>query len=204
MNDTLRKVYPACPFRLITLIALLALLITGCDSLRLAPSERQKQNAWLHGRTTAVAADTARSEQASPALQSLTKLSELQSRAFTSYCGLPKEYPPAEAADDIVAESNWQLATTALAESVERPDPWKVADSVLEIGIGISALLGGVYGTRAVRFLKDARDKSQALGEIVTGNERFKRQNESAAAAFKTAQASQSPETRQLVAELKA
>ena len=179
------------------------LFVAGCDSLRLAPSEQQKQNAWLHGRTTALAADTARNEQASPALQSLTKLSELQSRAFTSYCGLPRDYPPAETADEILAQSNWQLATTALAESVERPDPWQLADSVLEIGIGISALLGGVYGTRAVRFLKNARDKSQALKEIVTGNERFKKQNESATAAFKAAQADQSPETRQLVAQLK-
>ena len=185
-------------------IVIALFLIAGCDSLRLAPSEQQKQNAWLHNRTTAVAADAARSEETSPKLQSLTKLSELQSRAFTSYCGLPKEYPQAESAEDILAQSNWTLAQTALSESVERPDPWKVADSVLEIGIGISALLGGVYGTRAVRFLKDARSKSQALKEIVVGNEVFKRQNEAQAQAFKAAQAHQSPETRQLVAQLKA
>ena len=194
----------SCQFGPVAVIALLTLMITGCDSLRLAPSEQQKQNAWLHNRTTAVAADTARDEQVSPALQSLTKLSELQSRAFTSYCGLPKEYPQAESSEDILAQSNWTLAETALAESVERPDPWKVADSVLEIGIGISALFGGVYGTRAVRFLKDARSKSQALQEIVAGNELFKKENEAQAQAFKAAQANQSPETRQLVAQLKA
>ena len=187
------------------LCIVIALFLTaGCDSLRLAPSEEQKQNAWLHNRTTAVAAETARGEQTSPELQSLTKLSELQSRAFTSYCGLPKEYPQAETTEDILAQSHWTLAETALAESVERPDPWQVADSVLQIGIGISALLGGVYGTRAVRFLKDARSKSQALKEIVTGNELFKKQNEPQAQAFKAAQANQSPETRQLVAKLKA
>ena len=191
-------------FHLIVIIALMGLVTCGCDSLRLAPSEQQKQNAWLHNRTTAVTADAARSEEASPELQSLTKLSELQSRAFTSYCGLPKEYPQAESAEDILAQSNWTLAQTALSESVERPDPWKVADSVLEIGIGISALLGGVYGTRAVRFLRGARSKSQALKEIVTGNELFKKQNEAQAQAFKAAQAHQSPETRQLVAQLKA
>lgn len=182
----------------------LCLFSVGCDSVRLAPSEEQKQNAWLHNRTTAVAADTARREEASPTLQSLTKLSELQSRAFTSYCGLPREYPDAETADDILSQSNWTLAQTVLSESIERPDPWQVADSVLEIGIGISALLGGVYGTRAVRFLKDARSKGQALKEIVEGNERFKKQNETQAQAFKAAQANQSPETRQFVAQLKA
>lgn len=194
---------PSCHFGLVAVVALLIPTIAGCDSLRLAPSEQQKQNAWLHNRTSAVAADTARSEEASPTLQSLTKLSELQSRALTSYCGLPKEYPDAETAADILAQSNWTLARTALAESVERPDPWAVADSVLEIGIGISALLGGVYGTRAVRFLKTARAKSQALKEIIEGNERFKKENEPQAGAFKTAQANQSPETRQLVAQLK-
>ena len=193
-----------CSRYLIAITVLIALATSGCDSLRLAPSEEQKQNAWLHNRTTAAAAETARSEQASAELQSLTKLSELQSRSFTSYCGLPEEYPQAETADEILAQSNWTLAETALGESVERPDPWEVADSVMEIGIGISALLGGVYGTRAVSFFKETRAKSQALKEIVAGNEQFKKDNEDQSQAFKAAQANQSTETRQLVAQLKA
>jgi hypothetical protein len=179
------------------------LLPAGCDSLRFAPSERQKQNAWLHSRTAAVAAETAGTEQTSPELQALTKLSEAQSRAFTSYCGLPKEYPPAETAREILAQSSWQLAGAAQAESAERPDPWQVADSVLELGIGIFGLLGGVYGTRAVGFLKTARAESRALKEIVQGNELFKKQNASRATAFKAAHQHQSPQTRQLVAGMK-
>ena len=178
-------------------------LIAGCNSLRFAPSEQQKQNAWLHNRTTSVAAEQARAEQTSAELQALTKLSEKQSRAFTAYCGLPKEYPQADTSTEILAQSNWQLAETALAQSVERPDPWQVADSALEVAIGVSALFGGIYGTRAVRFLKDARTKSQALKEIVEGNELFKKQNETQTQAFKAAHDSQSPETRQLVAAMK-
>ena len=177
--------------------------IAGCDSLRLAPSEQQKQNAWLHNRTAAVAAETAKAEQGSQELQALTQLSELQSRAFTSYCGLPKEYPQAETTEQILGKSNWQLASAAVTESAQRPDPWQVADSVLEFGIGLGALLGGVCGIRAVRFLRDARAKSQALKEIVEGNELFKKQLPSQAKAFKAAQQNQSPETRQLVATLK-
>jgi hypothetical protein len=175
----------------------------GCDSLRLAPSEQQKQNAWLHNRTAAVAAQTAKAEQSSQELQALTQLSELQSRAFTSYCGLPQEYPPAETTEQILGKSSWQLANTAVTESTLRPDPWQVADSVLEFGIGISALLGGVVGTRAVRFLRDARAQTVALKEIVEGNELFKKQQPAQAKAFKAAQQNQSPETRQLVAALK-
>jgi hypothetical protein len=180
-----------------------ALLLAGCDSLRFAPSEQQKQNAWLHNRTAIVAAEDARAEDTSEKLQALTGLSELQSRAFTSYFGLPKEFPQARSAEEILAESNWQLANTAVQQSGDRPDAWQVADSAMELGIGICALLGGVYGTRAVGFLKDARTKSKALQEIITGNELFKKNNQTQVAAFKQAQQNQSPETKQIVAQLK-
>ena len=198
------QVSPSGRFVLVVIIVVvIGLLAVGCDSLRLAPSEQLKQNAWLHNRTTAVAAETARAEATSPQLQALTKLSESQSRAFTSYYGLPSEVPQAETSEQILAQSNWELAETAVAQSAQRPDPWQVADSLLEVGIGISALLGGVYGTRAVRFLKDARAKSTALKEIIQGNELFKKHSTDQTQAFKAAHANQSPETRQLVAAMK-
>ncbi|MFA5252088.1 MAG: hypothetical protein WC454_05845 [Phycisphaerae bacterium] len=189
--------------RAFTILILSCLAIAGCESLRFAPTETQKQNAWLHNRTAEITSETARSENASENLLALTKLSELQSRAFVSYNGLPREFPQAETAEDVLAQSNQQLARTALAESAERPDTWQVADSMLELAIGICALFGGVYGTRALQFLRDAQTKSKALKEIIEGNELFKKQNESSAAAFKQAQQNQSPETRQIVAELK-
>ena len=184
-------------------LILQCLLLAGCDSLRFAPTEAQKQNAWLHNRTTTMAADTAKSENTSEELQALTGLSQLQSRTFTSYYGLPKEFPQADTAEEILRESSWQLARTALSESAERPDAWQVADNALELAIGICALLGGVYGTRAVRFLKQARKKSQALQEIIAGNELFKKEHEAYAGEFKQAHKDQSPQTRQIVAEMK-
>jgi len=190
--------------RIIAMLILVWVLLAGCQSLRFAPSEAQKQNAWLHNRTAQITTETARQEQTSEKLQALTQLGEVQSRAFVSYCGLPKEFPQAESAEDILRESNWQLARTALTQSMDRPDTWQVADSALELAIGICALVGGVYGTRAVRFLKDARTKSQALKEIITGNELFKKQNPTQADMFKEAQRAQSPQTRQIVAEMKA
>ncbi len=181
----------------------LGILLAGCESLRFAPVEQQKQNAWLHSRTTLVAAESAKAEQTSEKLKALTQLSELQSRAFVSYCGLPKEFPEAETVEDILAQANWRLAQGALAESAERPDAWQVADSAMELGIGICAILGGVYGTRAVRFLKDAKVKSQALREVVVGNELFKKHNADVVSSFKAAHTSQSPQTRQIVAQMK-
>ncbi len=189
--------------RILMILTLLCCLSAGCDSLRFAPSEAQKQNAWLHNRTTTITADTARLDNASEKLQALTQLSEIQSRAFSSHYGLPKEFPQAETAEDVLIESNWQLARTALQQGDERPDAWEVADSMLELGIGICALLGGVYGTRAVGFLRQARTKSKALQEIIAGNELYKKHNESSASAFKQAQSNQSPQTRQIVAQMK-
>jgi len=189
--------------RILIILTLLCCLSAGCDSLRFAPSEAQKQNAWLHNRTTTIAADTARLENASEKLQALTQLSEIQSQAFSSHYGLPKEFPQAETAEDVLIESNWQLARTALQQGAERPDAWEVADSMLELGIGICALLGGVYGTRAVGFLRQAKTKSKALQEIITGNELYKKHNVSSASAFKQAQSNQSPQTRQIVAQMK-
>ncbi len=182
---------------------LICFLFAGCDSLRFAPTEAQKQNAWLHNRTATISADTARAENTSEKLQLLTQLNEVQSRAFSSHYGLPKEFPQADTAEDILTESNWQLARTALQQGTERPDAWEVADSMLELGIGICALLGGVYGTRAVGFLRQARRKSKALQEIIAGNELYKKHNEYSASAFKQAHKNQSPQTRQIVVEMK-
>lgn len=189
--------------KILATLILPCFLLVGCDSLRFAPTEAQKQNAWLHNRTAMVAAETARSEAASEKLQMLTRLSESQSRAFSAYHGLPKEFPQVDTAEDILAQSNWQLARMALQESADRPDAWQLADSAFELAIGICALLGGVYGTRAVRFLRQARTKSQALQEIIAGNELFKRQNQTYASVFKEAHKDQSPQTRQIVAEMK-
>jgi hypothetical protein len=182
--------------KMVAISVLGLVLITGCESLRFGPSEAQKQNAWVHSRTTQVSAQAARDEGTSPKLQALTKLGELQSRAFVSYHGLPKEFPQADTAEDILAESNVELAAVAIGDAGVRPDAWEVADSMLELGIGVAALLGGVYGTRAARFLKETKAKSKALKEIVEGNELYKRVNDQQAKAFKEAHVKQSPGTR--------
>jgi len=187
----------------IIFIASVLILVAGCDSLRFAPSQVQKQNAWLHNRTAAVTAETARTEGASEKLQALTQLGQLQSRAFVSYYGLPKEFLPADTAEDILSQTNFNLADSAVRQGAERPQAWQAADAALDLGIGICALLGGVYGTQAVRFLKTAKSKSQALREIITGNELFKQQNATSAVAFKQAHSKQSPQTRRIVTEMK-
>jgi hypothetical protein len=177
--------------------------VVGCDSLRFAPNETQKQNAWLHNKTAAMTAELAEDEVTSAKLQSLANLSEVQSQAFVSYCGLPKEFPPAETAEDLLSDSSLAITQTAISDSSERPDVWELTDAGLELAIAISALIGGVYGTKAVAFLKQAKAKSTALKEIIENNELFKKLNADSAEAFKEAQKNQSPETKTIVAELK-
>jgi hypothetical protein len=184
-----------------TLVIVLA--IGGCGQIRFAPSEEQKQNAWVHNRTAAIASQTAQSEQSSEKLQELTKLSEMQSRAFVAYCGLPEELPQAESAEDVLSESNRQLATMTTEQSKQRPDAWSVADSGLELAIAIAGLFSGAYATRIIKFLQEAKAKSNALKEIVLANEIFKKTNPDSADAFKDAQRNQSPLTKQVVAEVK-
>jgi len=179
------------------------MLLAGCDSLRFAPGEIQKQNAWLHNRTAEMAADAARTENTSGELQGLTKLCEVQSKSFTADYGLPDEFPAADTVDAILGGSNQELAHSALAEVRKRPDAWDVADGAIDLGIGVAALFGGVYGVKVARFLKEARVKSKALREIITGNEFFKREHADSSQAFKAAHKDQSPQTRQLVTQMK-
>ena len=143
--------------------ACMCLLLAGCDSLRFAPTEAQKQNAWLHNRTAIVTAETARAEDTSPKLQALTQFGKVQSRAFSTYCGLPKEFPPAETAEDILAESNFQLTGTALQESSERPDPWQVADSDAGDGYRNLCPAGWCLWNASSWFLKASQRKIQGI-----------------------------------------
>ena len=184
-------------------IMVVVILAMGCDTLRFAPGQSRKQNAWLHNRTTQLTADLARGEETSRQLQELARLSEIQSRAFTADYGLPDEFPPADNVEQILSSPSFDLAESAVRASAQRPDVWDVTDGAIELGIAVAGLVGGMYGIRASQFLKRAKTKSKALREIVGGNEIFKREHSESAAAFKAAHNIQSPQTRKLVAELK-
>lgn len=171
----------------VTVLLLVGVLLGGCEALRFAPKESQKQTAELT-HSLARKVNTEGTAPASPASQQLVT----GTMAALAYTGRPATPPDPDQFDTIAAQAN--------QDALERPDPWEVADSVIELGIGISALLGGVYGTRAVRFLQQARMKSKALQEIVKGNELLKENGGN----FKTAHRIQSPKTKALVAEIRA
>jgi hypothetical protein len=145
----------------------LVCVLCGCDSFRFAPGEEQKQNAYLHWRGAELAAGLAQQEQVSAELRGLTGLTAQQSRAFAADYGLPKELPAAETADAILNGSGAAVAATAYQQSLERPDAWQAADGVMEFGLALAGLIGGVYGARAAKFLREARKKAKALKGMV-------------------------------------
>ena len=189
--------------KVLAVIIICVFVSAGCDSIRFAPGQIQKQNAWLHNRTTRLTADLAAAEQTSPELKKLTSLGSIQSKAFLSYYGMPEQIPAADSIEDILSQASFSIADSALAASALRPDPWDTADGLLDFGIALAGLFGGVYGFKVARFLKQARAKSAALREIIEGNELLRQQGSETTAQFKTAHQKQSPTTRQIVTEIK-
>jgi hypothetical protein len=178
-------------------------LVSGCESLRMPASESQKQNAWLHNRTTQAAVRVAKDEQASEKLVKLSSLGEMQSRAFMVDYGMPKQMPAAFGDEDILSQGSFDLAGNAINDSQKKLDVWETADGVMEFGIAIAGLLGGAYGIKAAGFLTAARARSKALQEIVKGNEVFKKISSNSIDDFKQAHNNQSRSTKQIVTEIK-
>lgn len=178
-------------------------LLTGCGTLRFAPGEKQKQNVYLHQRTVEAAAIRAHNENASEVLNKLTSRASQQSNAILAYFGLPKNVPATESIDEILNQENEAITQNAHLEAIQRPDPWDVADNLMELSIAVAGLMGGVLGSRVVTTLTLAREKSIALREIVAGNELFKKKNPQLVQTFKESQQIQNPATRKLVVAMK-
>ena len=207
--------------QLSVVLLLPVLCLCGCEGLRYATTEAQKENAWLHSRVCGAVAQTAADENVSEQLCGLTDLAYDQSTAFVMDYGLPEQ----------ANNSRWAISPSGLAvtspsqgrcfeplaggeladvlsqaktDSMRKPDAWALADGAMELGIAIAGLVGGVYGLRIAGYLKAAREKSKAIKEIVAGNELFKQLWPEHAERFKDAQQKQSAATKQIVTHLKA
>ena len=79
------------------------------------------------------------------------------------------------------------------------------ANNWLDLGIGLAGILGGTAGTAAIKWLSTARQKANALSEVVQGNEMLKKWleqsgNKEALEAFYQAMVkTQTKKTEQLV-----
>jgi hypothetical protein len=196
--------------KLITLLIVsVALLvgIAGCESMgmRWAATETQKENAYVHERTAALAANRAEQEGTSTTLQELTELSQVQSEAFVADYGLPAERPLIRTPEDALDESNWQRGRDALVDGQRKPDTFDIVDGGLTLALALSGVVGGAYGVKIKKYVTIAKQKSDALREIVAGVDTMKQDNNyEAYLRFKASQDNQSVATKKLVAEIKA
>jgi hypothetical protein len=184
--------------RISIIVCAVALFISGCGV-----DEVIKRNAYMHSKTTEMAKTLAAGEQISSELNGLVSLSALQSRAFITDYGLPEKLPVASTVDDILSESSFMLADNAFDISQKKTDAWDIADGLINAGIGIASLFGGVWGIKLASALQSAKLKGNALREVVLGNEVFKNTNNEMTSAFKAAHIHQSQPTRQIVKEMK-
>ena len=151
---------------IVVLIVMLLLMVgaIGCEQpIRFAPSESIKQTAELtHQLANKINQEG--TDAQSPASEKLVKGTYVS----LSYTGRPKEPPD--------SEQFYTIAQQGQDEALERPDPWKVADHLLELAIGVVTVsgVGGAGAVKIVSALKKAKEKSVALKEIIKGNELFK------------------------------
>lgn len=182
-HKRLAKIHRAITFT-VFLIAMIviATFAGGCDTLRFAPSESQKQIAY----DTFNAAQAVNATGATAGSAATKKLVNGTAATLT-YTGVPD--------NPTIADYDTTLQT-AQADSAKRPTIDDVAntfDGVMELGIGLAGVLGGTLGTKAIKALMLARQKAAALKEVVQGNEQFKTWlettgNTEAVEAFRTAQ----------------
>lgn len=181
------------------LAALFCLPLAGCDTLRYAPSEAQKQISY----DTYMAAQTVNAQGTEPKSEAAEKL-VTGTGTMLAYTGLPK--------DPVITDYK-TTAEQAQKDALERPtieDVSRAADGWLELGIGIAGLFSGGAALKAAGWLQQLRDKAKALKEVVTANETLKQYLESASyqdalTVFKQAQSNaQSGTTSQIVYELRA
>ncbi len=138
-------------------------LIGGCDSLRMAPTEPQKQIAY-QAVITARAVKNEGTDPDSPAATQLVDATQV-SLAYTGVPATPTitDYPTT------LAQAGQDAARRPTADEV-----WIAADGWIDLAIAIAGLFGGTAGIAATHFLVKASQKSRALREVVSGNEKLK------------------------------
>ena len=176
--------------KILFVVLLLDILVVsaGCqNAVRFAPSEQQKQAALLTNELAKkIEADG--TEAGSPAAKKVV----LGTTASMLYYGLPKV--PADPQDFKT------ITSEATSQSMERPDPWEVADNLLLLAGGIATVVGGVGAQRIASNIVQLRAKAKALKEVVIGNDLLKANG----GDFKKAHMGQSTTTKTIVAEIRA
>ncbi|MBN2063253.1 MAG: hypothetical protein JW745_00510 [Sedimentisphaerales bacterium] len=116
----------------------------GCGVVRLAPSQVQKQNAWLLYKTTAAIHQQSQQEQASEQLSDLAQLAQMQSQAVVSDYGMPESVPASDI-ESLLDGNAGKIADEAIAQSELAVSGSAWLDVLVVIISLISGAAGGQY-----------------------------------------------------------
>ena len=135
--------------KLLLAFVLLACM-SGCGVVQFAPSEVQKENAWLLHETTKAAAGKAVEENVSEELQGLTALSVRQSESVALDYGVPDNVSGGDI-ESLLSDRVESIADEALYKSKGSSG---LSDVLMNILIVIVSLFGGAAGTQYVSNLR--------------------------------------------------
>jgi len=189
----------------IAALTVIFMAFNGCQQLRKAPTEAQKQTA----RMGVDATEQIRITGTSPG-SAVSVIANESAKATQTYFG-----PPAEPLAEPEA-----VIPQAQIDAAERPDPWQTVDTALAFGLAVAGVFGGAGGVKVAKAIAAAQAKSKALRQIIKAEEDFRNElkltacddedNDNAVYAaeilesLKAANDIQSPATQAIVTEVKA
>jgi hypothetical protein len=151
-------------------LCLIMLLSTGCTAgnLRFAPSESQKQLAY----ETSLSARQVYAQGTQPASPEAAQIVE-GTTAMLSYTGMPASLEIADYPATLAKAQTDAAARPGVEDVAQEATNW--LDLIGGIVLAIGGLGGGAMITKAIGWIIKARATTQALAEVVKGNEMFKR-----------------------------
>lgn len=185
---------------IIVALTVVFMAFTGCETLRKAPTEAQKQTARM-----GVDATEAIRLNGTPPKSTVAVIAHESAKANQTYFGPPKE--PLANPVDVIPQ--------AQSDAAERPDPWDIVDLALSLGLGVVGVFGGAGGLKIAAAITVAQQKSKALREIVTAQQKLRNELKMKSDSDETVKAAeilqslksyngiQSPSTITLVTEVK-
>lgn len=184
-----------CKGLFLGVLAVVIMGLCGCENLRFAPSEAQKQIAY----DTNLTAQQVELNGIEPHSATAKRLAD-GTRAGLAYIGMPL--------NPDIADYNSTIQQ-ASADAYKRPQAeqvWDFVDGGLELALGVLGIVGGAGGLKLAGYVRAAQAKSKALREVVLANQEFLAESQQAAVeAFKNTQNKyQTSATKTIVTEIKA
>ncbi len=166
---------------LVIVLAIIPFLVSGCDSLRFAPTEAQKDSCFLHAATSSAVSDMVNAAVDRGALAAaagkLADNAQRQATVLQAYIGLPETLPDVSSIDALIDDNSTEQAQI---DASKRPSVTDIADAAsggVDVLVGIATALAGVGviggSGKVMALAKKAKQTSTALNEVVAANSEY-------------------------------